>query len=65
MIDMADRPAFMEETWQRYFLLFLKQMINRTGNYGIEACTRTMRRTDMNIDYHRKQFVFKLNVCIS
>lgn len=53
---------FLEEDGRRYFLLYLKPMINGTGNYYIEAQTRNMERTDVIVDYLREQFVIELKI---
>lgn len=42
---------FIEENGRRLFLLYLKPIINGTGNYYIEARTRNMQRTDVIIDF--------------
>ena len=42
---------FLEADGRRYFMLFLKPIINGTGNYYIEARTRNDEQTDMIIDY--------------
>ena len=47
--DKTDR--FKEEDGRRYFLLYLKPIINGTGNYYIESRTRNMKRTDVIVDY--------------
>ncbi len=39
----AAKP-FVEENGRRFFLLFLKPIINGVGNYYVEARTRDMRR---------------------
>lgn len=54
--------TFIEENGRRFFLLFLKPIINGTGNYYIEAQTRTMRRTDIVVDYHGQQFICELKI---
>ena len=36
---------FIEENGRKLFLLYLKPIINGTGNYYIEARTRDSRRT--------------------
>lgn len=51
---------FIEENGRKLFLLFLKPIINGTGNYYIEARTRDNKRTDIIIDYKGKQFVIEL-----
>ena len=54
--------AFYEEDGRRYFLLYLRTIINGTGNYYIESRTRNMERTDVIVDYHGKQYVIELKV---
>ncbi len=54
--------GFLEEDGRRYFLLFLRPIINGTGNYYIESRTRNMRRTDVVIDYQGEQFVIELKI---
>ena len=41
---------FIEENGRKLFLLFLKPIINGTGNYYIESRTRDNRRTDIIVD---------------
>lgn len=53
---------FYEDTGRRYFLLYLKPIINGTGNYYIESRTRNMERTDVIVDYRGEQFVIELKV---
>lgn len=53
---------FLEENGRRYFLLYLKPIINGIGNYYIEARTRNMRRTDVIIDFRGEQFVCELKI---
>ena len=54
--------SFIEENGRRFFLLYLKPIINGTGNYYIEARTRDMRRTDVIVDYCGKQYVCELKI---
>lgn len=42
---------FYEEDGRRYFMLYLRPIINCEGNYYIESRTRNSERTDMIIDY--------------
>lgn len=59
----ADSTAhFVEENGRRLFLLYLKPIINGTGNYYIEAQTRNQTRTDVVIDYKGKQFIVELKI---
>lgn len=59
----GDKPtAFKEEEGRKYFLLYLKPIINGVGNYYIEAQTRDMRRTDVIIDYLGKQYIIEMKI---
>jgi hypothetical protein len=40
--------------------MFLRPIINGTGNYYIEAQTRDARRTDVIVDYLGEQFIIEL-----
>ena len=53
---------FLEEDGRRYFLLFLRPIINGTGNYYIEARTRDLRRTDIIVDYLGRQYIIELKI---
>lgn len=54
--------TFLEENGRRFFLLYLKPVINGVGNFYVEARTRNMRRTDVVIDYQGEQFVCELKI---
>lgn len=54
--------TFLEEDGRRYFLLYLRPIINGTGNYYIESRTRNMERTDVIVDYHGEQFVIEMKI---
>lgn len=54
--------AFVEENGRRLFLLYLKPIINGTGNYYIEAQTRDQTRTDIIVDYLGRQYVIELKI---
>ncbi len=56
------QERFYEEDGRRYFLLYLKPIINGVGNYYIEAQTRDLRRTDVIVDYRGEQFVIELKI---
>lgn len=58
--DCTDK--FKEEDGRRYFLLYLKPIINGTGNYYIESRTRNMERTDVIVDYHGEQMIIELKI---
>lgn len=53
---------FLEDVGRRYFLLYLKPIINGTGNYYIESRTRNRERTDVIVDYRGEQFVIELKL---
>lgn len=53
---------FMEAYGRKFFLLYLKPIINGTGNYYIEAQTRDAKRTDLVVDYLGEQFVIELKI---
>jgi hypothetical protein len=53
---------FCEDEGRRYFMLYVKPIINGTGNYYIEAQTRNLSRTDMIIDYLGKQYVIEMKI---
>ncbi|MCI9613960.1 MAG: ATP-binding protein [Dorea sp.] len=54
--------AFQEDVGRRYFLLYLRPIINGVGNYYIESQTRNMERTDVIVDYGGEQFVIELKI---
>lgn len=54
--------SFLEEDGRRYFLLYLRPIINGTGNYYIESRTRDLRRTDVIVDYHGEQYIIELKI---
>lgn len=62
--DIYGNPdeKFLEEEGRKYFLLYLKPIINGTGNYYIESQTRNFRRTDVIIDYHGKQYIIEIKI---
>lgn len=53
---------FYEEDGRRYFLLYLRPIINGRGNYYIEAQTRNRERTDVIVDYGGEQIVVELKL---
>lgn len=54
--------AFTEDEGRRRFLLFIRPVINGTGNYYIEAETRNNERMDLVIDYLGERFVIELKI---
>ena len=59
--DIQDE-RFLEDNGRKFFLLYLKPVINGTGNYYIEAQTRDARRTDVIVDYRGEQFIVELKI---
>lgn len=57
-----NNEKFIEEYGRKFFLLYLKPIINGTGNYYIEAQTRDARRTDVIVDYMGEQFIVELKI---
>lgn len=53
---------FSEDEGRRRFLLYIRPIINGTGNYYIEAETRNSRRMDLVIDYLGEQFIVELKI---
>ena len=53
---------FKEKDGRELFLLYLKPIINGTGNYYIEAQTRDQTRTDIIVDYLGKQYIVELKI---
>lgn len=58
----GSKDSFLEEAGRRYFLLYLKPIINGAGNYYIEAETRNRERTDIIVDYHGEQFIIEMKL---
>lgn len=56
------KETFVEEEGRRYFLLYLRPIINGTGNYYIESCTRSLGRTDLIVDYRGEQFLIEMKI---
>lgn len=53
---------FVEEYGRRFFLLYLRPIINGTGNYYIESQTRDKKRTDVIVDYRGEQFLIEMKI---
>lgn len=58
----GEDEKFIEAQGRRFFLLYLKPIINGTGNYYIEAQTRDAGRTDVIVDYLGEQFIVELKI---
>lgn len=54
--------SFIEDEGRKYFLLYLRPIINGTGNYYIESQTRGLRRTDIIVDYHGEQYIIEMKI---
>jgi len=52
----------LEEECRKLFLLYLRPIINGSGNYYIEARTRDLCRTDIIIDFGGKQYIIEMKV---
>lgn len=53
---------FIEDNGRKLFLLYIRPLINGSGNYYIEARTRSMGRTDLIIDYRGRQYVIEMKI---
>ena len=56
------KDHFKEKDGREQFLLYLKPIINGTGNYYIEAQTRDQTRTDVIVDYLGEQYIIELKI---
>ena len=56
------KETFLEEDGRRYFMLYLKPIINGVGNCYVEPETRNRERMDLVIDYRGEQFVLELKI---
>lgn len=53
---------FVEESGRKLFLLYLRPIINGSGNYYIESRTRSMGRTDVIVDYRGEQYIIEMKI---
>lgn len=53
---------FLEEYGRKFFMLYLKPIINGIGHCYVEAQTRDLKRTDLVVDYLGEQFVIELKI---
>ena len=53
---------FVEDNGRKLFLLYIRPLINGSGNYYIEARTRSMGRTDLIIDFQGKQYIVEMKI---
>ncbi|MCD8106185.1 MAG: ATP-binding protein [Lachnospiraceae bacterium] len=56
------KQKFVEEDGRRYFMLFLKPIINGTGNYYVESRTRNLERTDLIVDYLGTRYIIEMKI---
>lgn len=54
--------SFLEDAGRKYFMLFLRPIINGTGNCYVEAQTRNQERMDLVIDYLGEQSIVEMKV---
>lgn len=53
---------FIEEEGRKYFLLYLRPIINGVGNYSMEALTRSLNRTDLSVYYNGEIFLIEMKI---
>ncbi len=54
--------TFLEDEGRRYFMLFLKPIINCVGNCSVEPRTRNNERMDLVIDYHGERSIIEMKI---
>ena len=54
--------TFLEDEGRKYFMLFLRPIINGTGNCYVEARTRNREHMDLVIDYRGEQSIIELKI---
>lgn len=59
---LEEGGRFSEKDGRELFLMYLKPIINGTGNYYIESQTRDQTRTDVVVDYAGERFVVELKL---
>ncbi len=58
----SNTDSFVENNGRKIFLLFIRTIINGTGNYYVEAETQDRQRTDVIVDYLGEQFIVELKI---
>lgn len=53
---------FIEKEGRKYFLLYLRPIINGAGHYSMEAVTANDTRTDLIVYYHEEFFIIEMKV---
>lgn len=61
-VSQGKDERFLEEEGRKYFMLYLKPIINGTGHSYVETRTRNLKRTDLVVDYGGKQFVVEMKI---
>lgn len=61
LYSFADQK-FVEENGRKFFLLYLKPIINGVGNYYVESRTRDNGRTDIIVDYRGEQYIVEIKI---
>lgn len=61
-VSQGKDERFLEEEGRKYFMLYLKPIINGTGHSYVEARTRNLGRTDLVVDYLGEQFVVEMKI---
>lgn len=54
--------TFLEDEGRRYFMLFLKPIINGVGSCSVEPRTRNNERMDLVIDYHGERNIIEMKI---
>lgn len=57
-----DDIRFAEHQGRKLFLMFLRPIINGTGNYYVEDQSRNRYRTDIVVDYRGQQYIIELKI---
>ncbi len=53
---------FLENEGRRIFLMYLRSIINGSGNYYIETQTHDQTRTDIIVDYEEQRFITEMKL---
>ncbi len=54
--------SFLEDEGRRYFMLFLKPIINGVGSCSVEPRTRNNERMDLVIDYRGERSIIEMKI---
>lgn len=61
-ICLNSSDKFIEDEGRRIFLMYLRPIINGTGNYYVEAQTRDRTRTDIIVDFKGQRFIIEMKL---